>query len=69
MPQVPRMNVQRVWSPDSNDERSPFYVKDPLSATMKPIAKLHIMRQRLYEKSCSEDEPKAESAGLLILFF
>lgn len=63
MLQVPRTAIERVWSPSLSDERSPFY--DPNGAPMKPIAKLHLMRQRLYEKSCSEEEPKSESAGHL----
>lgn len=67
MPQVPRMTVQRVLSPIYNDENSPFY--DTTGTPMKPIAKLHLTRQRLYEKSCTEDEPKSESAGRLSLIF
>ncbi|XP_060858413.1 spondin-1 isoform X4 [Metopolophium dirhodum] len=60
MPQVPIMNIERVWPSNINDMRSPFY--DQSGAQMKPIAKLHLMRQRLYEKSCSEEESKTESA-------
>ncbi|VVC28842.1 Hypothetical protein CINCED_3A000467 [Cinara cedri] len=60
MLQVPRMTIQRVLSSSGNDPRSPFY--DPTGVPMKPIAKLHLTRQRLYEKSCSEDEVKSESA-------
>lgn len=63
MPQVPRMTIQRVLSLTGNDPRSPYY--DPTGAPMKPIAKLHLTRKRLYEKSCSEDEVKSESGGLL----
>jgi len=63
--QVPRTAIDRVWSPTLTDERSPFY--DPTGAPMKPIAKLHLTRQRLYEKSCSDDvEPKSESAGKFV---
>jgi len=67
MPQVPIMNIERLWPSSTNDVRSPFY--DQSGAQMKPIAKLHLMRQRLYEKSCSEEESKTESAGLLFRFF
>lgn len=49
----------------SNDPRSPFF--DQTGAPMKPIAKLHLTRQRLYEKSCSEEEGNSESTGLLLL--
>jgi len=66
MPQVPIMNIERLWPLNTNDVRSPFY--DQSGAQMKPIAKLHLMRQRLYEKSCSEEETKTESSGLLFRF-
>lgn len=66
MPQVPIMPIQRLWDSSANDERSPFY--DETGAQMKPIAKLHLMRQRLYEKSCVEEEPKTENSGLLHSF-
>lgn len=59
--QVPRTAIERVWSSTMSDEHSPFY--DPTGAPMKPIAKLHLMRQRLYEKSCSEEEPKSETTS------
>lgn len=60
MPQVPIMNIERLWPLNTNDVRSPFY--DQSGAQMKPIAKLHLMRQRLYEKSCLEEETKTESS-------
>ncbi|XP_025414677.1 spondin-1 isoform X3 [Sipha flava] len=60
MPQVPRMTIKRVLVANANDAHSPFY--DPTGALMKPIAKLHLMRQRLYEKSCIEEESKTESS-------
>lgn len=63
MPQVPRMTVQRVLVANANNAQSPFY--DPTGAQMKPIAKLHLMRQRLYEKSCLEEESKTESSSVL----
>lgn len=63
MPQVPRMTIQRVLVANANDEHSPFY--DSTGAQMKPIAKLHLMRQRLYEKSCLEEESKTESLSAL----
>lgn len=64
MPQVPTMTVQRVLSSNPNDTSSPFY--DENGTPMKPIAKIHLMRQRLYEKSCSEEESKSESTGCFI---
>jgi hypothetical protein len=63
MPQVPRMTIKRVLVANANDAHSPFY--DTTGALMKPIAKLHLMRQRLYEKSCIEEESKTESSSVL----
>lgn len=57
------MNIERVLTLSGNDENSPFYYIN--NAPMKPIAKLHLVRQRLYEKSCSEEELKSESTSQL----
>lgn len=35
-----------------NDPRSPFF--DPSGEPMRPMARLSLVRQRLYEKSCDE---------------
>ncbi|CAG5076352.1 Similar to SPON1: Spondin-1 (Gallus gallus) [Cotesia congregata] len=43
--------IKRITTNWPNDTRSPFY--DPLGLDMKPMAKLHLSRQRLYEKSCN----------------
>ncbi|XP_044594540.1 spondin-1-like isoform X3 [Cotesia glomerata] len=43
--------IKRITTSWPNDTRSPFY--DPLGLDMKPMAKLHLSRQRLYEKSCN----------------
>lgn len=58
------MTVQRVLSANPNVMSSPFY--DNSGSPMKPIAKIHLTRQRLYEKSCSEEESKSESTGCYI---
>ncbi|KAL6258527.1 hypothetical protein P5V15_010484 [Pogonomyrmex californicus] len=42
--------IQRITSKYPNDSRSPFY--DPSGLDMKPLAKLYLNRQRLYEKTC-----------------
>lgn len=44
-----------------NDSRSPFY--DPSGLDMKPLAKLYLNRQRLYEKTCNEKAVNPADAG------
>ncbi|XP_059486805.1 spondin-1-like isoform X2 [Neocloeon triangulifer] len=56
-PTNPREPIRRITSSFPNDPRSPFY--DPTGVEMKPLARLYITRQRLYEKSCLEDGAKA----------
>ncbi|XP_069679173.1 spondin-1-like isoform X2 [Periplaneta americana] len=58
MPTSPREVIRRITSSFPNDPRSPFY--DPTGSEMKPLARLYLTRQRLYEKSCSDD-PSATS--------
>nr|ATU82948.1 secreted Spondin-like protein [Pristhesancus plagipennis] len=53
MPTEPRDHIRRITSSFPADPRSPFY--DPSGEEMKPLARLHLIRQRLYEKSCSND--------------
>ncbi|KAK9508658.1 hypothetical protein O3M35_006166 [Rhynocoris fuscipes] len=52
-PTEPRDHIRRITSTFPADPRSPFY--DPLGEEMKPLARLHLIRQRLYEKSCSDE--------------
>ncbi|XP_043250558.1 spondin-1 isoform X3 [Colletes gigas] len=42
--------IRRITSTYPNDSRSPFY--DPFGLGMKPLARLYLNRQRLYEKTC-----------------
>lgn len=49
-PTTPRTTIRRIKSNSPNDPRSPFY--DPTGAEMKPLARLYLSRQRLYEKNC-----------------
>ncbi|EFN80621.1 Spondin-1 [Harpegnathos saltator] len=51
-PTVPQELIRRITSTYPNDSRSPFY--DPTGLDMKPLAKLYLNRQRLYEKTCDE---------------
>ncbi|XP_023721830.1 spondin-1 isoform X3 [Cryptotermes secundus] len=50
MPTKPREPIQKITSSYPNDPRSPFF-----GVEMKPLARLYLTRQRLYEKSCSDD--------------
>ena len=49
-PSSPRQPIKRIKSNNPNDPRSPFY--DKSGAEMKPLARLYLSRQRLYEKIC-----------------
>ncbi|XP_021918069.1 spondin-1-like isoform X3 [Zootermopsis nevadensis] len=50
MPTKPRETIRNITSTYPNDPKSPFYGEE-----MKPLARLYLTRQRLYEKSCSDD--------------
>ncbi|KAF4523631.1 hypothetical protein B566_EDAN010140 [Ephemera danica] len=52
-PTTPRDSIRRITSSFPNDPKSPFY--DPTGEEMKPLARLYLTRQRLYEKSCAEE--------------
>ncbi|RZC32935.1 spondin-1, partial [Asbolus verrucosus] len=49
-PSSPRQVIKRIKPNSPNDPRSPFY--DTSGAEMKPLARLYLSRQRLYEKIC-----------------
>jgi hypothetical protein len=49
-PTLPREAIRRIKPNNPNDPRSPFY--DSENKEMKPLAKLYISRQRVYEKAC-----------------
>ncbi|XP_018059151.1 PREDICTED: spondin-1 isoform X1 [Atta colombica] len=49
-PTDPQIPIHRITSTYPNDSRSPFY--DSSGLDMKPLAKLYLNRQRLYEKTC-----------------
>ncbi|XP_054160513.1 spondin-1-like isoform X4 [Oppia nitens] len=52
-PTVPQERIRRITSTNPNNPESPFY--DHTGAKMKPIAKLTVSRQRIYEKACGDD--------------
>ncbi|XP_076231734.1 spondin-1 isoform X3 [Calliopsis andreniformis] len=55
-PTEPQEPIRRITSSFPDDSRSPFY--DPSGLDMKPLAKLYLNRQRLYEKTC--DDPSVD---------
>ncbi|KAK9304472.1 hypothetical protein QLX08_004229 [Tetragonisca angustula] len=61
-PTEPQEPIRRITSSYPNDSRSPFY--DPSGLDMKPLARLYLNRQRLYEKACKNTpEDAASSSG------
>ncbi|KAG4072467.1 hypothetical protein HA402_004399 [Bradysia odoriphaga] len=59
---IPREFIRRIRSDYPNDNRSPFH--DPKSS-LKPLARLYVSRQRVYEKDCpaeTDDESREECA-------
>lgn len=53
-PSSPRQPIRRIKSNSPNDDRSPFY--DPKGGDLKPLARLYLSRQRLYEKTCDHSQ-------------
>lgn len=53
-PTIPQEKIRRITSSSPNSEESPFY--DPSGVQMKPVARLTITRQRVYEKSCDDTD-------------
>lgn len=49
----PRESIHRITSCHPDDERSPFF--DVTCAPIKPVARLHILKQREYKKVCKDD--------------
>ncbi|KAL0133516.1 hypothetical protein PUN28_000923 [Cardiocondyla obscurior] len=60
LPTEPQEPIRRITSTYPDDSRSPFY--DPSGLDMKPLARLTLNRQRLYEKTCDyEDDTMTDS--------
>ncbi|XP_022251583.1 spondin-1-like isoform X2 [Limulus polyphemus] len=53
-PTIPQERIRRITSRHPNSPQSPFF--DPTGMPMKPVARLTIARQRIYEKSCDKTE-------------
>jgi len=47
---IPREAIHRITSCNPDNDASPFY--DPTCAPVKPVARLHILKQREYKKQC-----------------
>lgn len=60
-PTEPHEPIRRITSTYPNDSRSPFY--DSSGLDMKPLAKLYLNRQRLYEKTCDYVERPSDDGG------
>uniref|UniRef100_A0A0P6DCY0 Spondin-1 n=2 Tax=Daphnia magna TaxID=35525 RepID=A0A0P6DCY0_9CRUS len=56
----PREKITRITSSYPADPRSPFY--DPTGSDMKPLARVVITRQRVYEKACTDTSTITEDA-------
>ncbi|XP_030375549.1 spondin-1 [Scaptodrosophila lebanonensis] len=54
-PQVPPDVIRRITSSHPNDYRSPFF--DETGAPMKPLARLYLIRKKLYTKECNFVSP------------
>lgn len=55
MPTVPQEKIRRITSSTPNNPLSPFY--DASGQPMKPVARLTVTRQRVYDKSCDDYDP------------
>jgi hypothetical protein len=62
MPTKPRETIKEIMSTYPSDSSSPFFGEE-----MKPLARVYLARQRLYEKSCSDDlgESSEDDSGLV----
>lgn len=56
---VPREVIHRITACRPDNEESPFF--DQTCAPLKPVARLHILKQREYKKQCSNGQ---ESLGI-----
>ena len=57
MPTMPQEKIRRITSSSPNNPLSPFY--DASGAPMKPVARLTVTRQRVYDKPCDDKEAMA----------
>jgi len=57
----PREKIRRITPSQPADPRSPFF--DPSGSDMKPLARIVVTRQRVYEKSCTDTSLISEEIG------
>ncbi|XP_031631654.1 spondin-1-like isoform X2 [Contarinia nasturtii] len=57
-PSKPQEYIRHITSESPNNPESPFY--SPNGSKMKPLARLTLLRQRLYEKNCTADQSENE---------
>ncbi|ODM98856.1 Spondin-1 [Orchesella cincta] len=62
-PTEPRQNIRPLTNSDPDDPRSPFYKVEP----MRPFAKVHIRRQRIYPKNCNDNSTSSVDAHEIYL--
>lgn len=53
-PARPQEYIRRITSESPNNNESPFYNQS--GSKMKPLARLTLLRQRLYEKNCTAEQ-------------
>lgn len=58
-PTIPKEAIRRIKPNQPNDPRSPFH--EPDNKDMKPLARLYLTRQRLYEKNCEAVQEENQS--------
>ncbi|XP_071042320.1 spondin-1 isoform X3 [Parasteatoda tepidariorum] len=62
LPTVPQEKIRRITSSMPNNPLSPFY--DSSGTPMKPVAKLTVTRQRVYDKDCGDyDHPSTSTTS------
>lgn len=60
-PSEPHQRIRKITSSYPPDPESPFF--DETGTPMKPVARLTLSRQRLYEKSCDADDTSPSKAA------
>lgn len=53
-PSRPQDYIRRITSESPNNNDAPFF--NPSGQKMKPLARLTLLRQRLYEKNCTAEQ-------------
>jgi len=51
---MPKESIRRITACNPDNDESPFF--DPSCAPLKPVARLHILKQREYKKQCANGQ-------------